>query len=190
MSRWPDIWKTPEYQLMKQRDVDIMLKYFESDPPKTMLEIGCGMAWEAKALNETYGTRLWFVDGDANTNVRKDNSHDTGWANVTERFDYYNTFDDLKNLLHQQQVNYERLVNADNIDLDNLTFDLIYSSLSCGFHYKANCYQNLVGQHSHKSTKVIFDIRKRSLPHQPEIKLIEILDDYQKHLKARISFIE
>lgn len=190
MSRWPDIWHTTEYQQMKQRDVEIMLKYFESNPPKTMLEIGCGMAWEAKALNETYGTRLWFIDGDASTNLHKNNSHDTGWANRTERFDYYNTLEDLKNLLQQRQVKYERLVDADNIDLGNLTFDLIYSSLSCGFHYKANCYQNIVQQHSHNSTNVIFDIRKRSLPHQPEIELIEILDDYQKHLKARISFIE
>lgn len=190
MSRWPQIWKTTEYQQLKQRDVDIMLNYYRSNPPKNMLEIGCGMAWEAKALNEAYGTRLWFIDGDADSNRKKNNSTDTGWAGNIEKFSYYNTLKDLKKLLQQRNVNYEQLIDANNINLGEQKFDLIYSSLSCGFHYKAACYRKLIEKHSHSDTKVILDIRKRSLSHQPEIELVEIIDDYDKHLKVRIRFVD
>lgn len=189
MSRWPEIWMTPEYQSLKQRDVDIMLAYYEYDPPSTMLEIGCGMAWEAKALNEAYDTKLWFIDGDARDNLQKEKNNDTGWARTTERFDYYNNLADLEILLQNNQVKYECLIDASNIDLPEQTFDLIYSSLSCGFHYKASCYRDLIEKHSHSNTKVIVDLRKRSLNDQPEIELIDILDDYKKHIKAQIRFI-
>jgi hypothetical protein len=37
----------------------------------TLLDIGCGFAWESRWFNQKYGTELWLLDGDSSTNSQK-----------------------------------------------------------------------------------------------------------------------
>jgi acyl-CoA synthetase (AMP-forming)/AMP-acid ligase II len=59
----------------------------------------------------------------------------------------------------------EMLVSAfdcNNIDIpENIKFDLITSYLSCGYHYPISTYKELILKHSHKDTKLVFDLRNR-----------------------------
>lgn len=186
MKNWLDLWTGNEYRELKQRDIDCVLEYFRKDPPLTMLDIGCGLAWESRALNLAYGTKLWLMDKDyiqSGPDVKSG-----GWRGHFSKFSAYNDLSDLRERLDQLGTKDYQLINADNIDLpEGLKFDLIYSSLSCGFHYSADCYRDLIQRHSHADTKVIFDIRKRARRYQP-IEIVEIIDDYSKHIKCLVRF--
>ena len=188
MENWLDFWTDEEYREQKQRDIDCVLQYFHDDPPQTMLDIGCGLAWESRALNQEHGTQLWLMDRDRSRSGQDVESG--GWRVGTERFAAYNDLAELRDKLDQLGTENYELVDADNIQLpEDLKFDLIYSSLSCGYHYSADCYKDLIQRHSHSDTRVIFDIRKRARNYQP-IEILEVIDDQPKHMKCLIRFLE
>lgn len=152
-------------------------------PIKTMLDIGCGLARESEHYYKTYGTKIYLLDGDFNETTER--PRDTNYGNVNN-FKFYSKIDDLKKSYDERNMEYV-FVDASNIQLDtSVKFDLIYSAVSCGFHYPASTYKNLIQEHIHDNTKIIFDIRKKS--DQSDIIIKNILDETKKYITAEIVF--
>jgi SAM-dependent methyltransferase len=188
MENWLDFWVEDDYRRQKDRDIQCMLEYVKLTPPETMLDIGCGLAWESRAVNQAHGTQLWLMDRDQSRSGTDVES--SGWRADTSRFAAYNNLTELRKKLDQLGTQDYQLIDADNINLpSDLKFDLIYSSLSCGYHYSVECYRDLISRHSHSNTKVIMDIRKRARTYQP-IEILEVIDDRPKHMKCLIRFVE
>ena len=51
------------------------------------------------------------------------------------------------------------MLDCDNLKLPNIKFDLITSWLSCGFHYPVSTYAEMIKKHSHRDTRIVFDLR-------------------------------
>lgn len=150
---------------------------------KNMLDIGCGIAREAKLFQETYGTNLYLLDGDFDKSLHKNRSVNYG---SVEDFKFYSKISDLKKFWNSQGMKYN-FIDANNIQInESLKFDLIYSAVSCGFHYPASTYKDLILKHSCASTKIIFDIRKSKK--QDDIKIIKIILETKKFITAQIEF--
>lgn len=199
MSRWLQIWDTPEYQELKEQDINFVLEYFADHPPKKILDIGCGLAWESRAMQQNFGSELWLMDGDSSSiwpGLEEDitdmqyRKKQIGWRGDAQNISFYNSLDTLDRLLQEQGTENYHLIDANNIEIDDdVKFDLIYSAISCGFHYNANTYMNLIRKHSHQDTEVIFDIRIRKLD-QDNMHIKKVLYKGEKHYKCLIEFYD
>jgi hypothetical protein len=63
-------WSTPEYQAAKKLNFDLLDAELKK-PPISILDIGCGLAWESRMFNDKYGTELWLLDGDTSLNTKQ-----------------------------------------------------------------------------------------------------------------------
>lgn len=45
-----DVWNTELYQQLKKENFEIVNSYLDV-PPKKILDIGCGLAWESRLFN-------------------------------------------------------------------------------------------------------------------------------------------
>jgi hypothetical protein len=173
MSNWLNIWKHDHKGDPSMGRAHAALKN-DTFPPR-----------EAQLFQEKHNTSLYLLEGDFEDT--KENRRDVNYGTV-ESFKFYNKVSDLKEWWDSQKLDYT-FVDANNIRLDDsLKFDLIYSSVSCGFHYPASTYKDLISKHSHKNTKIIFDIRKKSEQH--DIKIIKVIAETKKYVTAEIQFIQ
>ena len=82
-------WSDPEYKKYKEENF-LALDSYLGFAPNSILDIGCGLAWESRMFNEKYGTELWLLDGDISNNITT-NSADVGWHENSKNFLYYNS---------------------------------------------------------------------------------------------------
>lgn len=152
-------WNKPAYQDRKKNNflaLDLYLKH----SPTTILDIGCGLAWESRMFNEKYKTKLWLIDGDVTNNNLKDNTAtDANYNNSANKFLYYNSLSRLETELKKLVATEFTLLDCNNLKLPDIKFDLITSWLSCGFHYPVSTYAAIIKKHSHKDTRIVFDLR-------------------------------
>jgi len=182
---WMENWVSEDYKRLKQADVNFLLDYYKRKPPGSLLDIGCGLAYETRALQKEYNTKLWLLDGDADSNPQ---GRPTGWRGDAENMSFYNKLEELDKALKETGLTDYTLVDCNNISIHKkVKFDLIYSGISCGFHYEANTYKDLIKKHSHRKTKIIFDLRRKNL-YQKDIEIVEILVRGRKHNKCLIKF--
>ena len=180
-------WLKTEHVEQKEEYFKILDIYCQPTPT-SILDIGCGLAFESRAFNRKYGTELYLLDGDFNsnkeTNLRR---KDFG---PKKNMMYYSGIESLKNFFDSQNVSNYHIVNADHIQIpEDKKFDLICSWLSCGFHYPVDDYRALMIKHSHKNTKIIVDIRKYTLNTALKtIDIIKVLAEKSSSLKAEIKF--
>ena len=185
--KWLDKWFTPEYQELKEQDVKFVLEYFKDNPPRKILDIGCGLAWESRALQQNYGSELWLMDGDKK---EQSGTKEVGWRGNSKNMGFYNTLDQIDQQLKELGTENYHLVDANNIVIpDDIEFDLVYSAISCGFHYEADTYMDLIKKHSHNETKIIFDLRSKKM-HQDNVIIKEVLVTGKKHKKCLIEFVD
>ncbi len=163
-------------------------------PPKTILDIGCGIAFESRLFHKKYDTELWLLDGDVKNNQTQQEKS-VGWNEDVKTFRFYSNLEDLKKVFDNDSINNYKLIDANNIDIPaEQKFDLICSYSSCGVHYPLNTYKELILKHSHKDTICIFDLRNRTLQNlKKEINIIKILQnpkpaDPMNHIKAHFKF--
>ena len=196
MSRWlSGEWSTPEYQAAKKLNFDL-LDVELKNPPISILDIGCGLAWESRMFNNKYGTELWLLDGDTslNTNTSELVSEDGYHVNPNE-FLFYHPMSWLKEQLDANETKNYNLIDVNNISIPkDKKFDLITSWLSCGFHYPVSTYKDLILQHSHKDTRIFLDIRlhlktKEIFHNDNSIEILKILNRHRKYIAAEIRFI-
>jgi len=142
--KWFDVWSEDQYAVNKRNSFDVINKYLQSvgKQPKRILDIGCGRAFESQMLQEAYGCELYLLDGDYD-NRNKNSARDDSWG-TTDTMSFYNPISKLKEDWNSRDMKYT-FVDANNINIDhNIKFDLVYSFLSCGFHYPLNTYSELI----------------------------------------------
>lgn len=180
-----DVWLTESYQDAKKYNFKILDDYL-IDKPKTILDIGCGLAWESRMFNEKYGCELWLLDGDAaegNKNKSKE-STDVKYHQSADNFLLYHSFEKLRSELDKLGTKNYRLIDCNNIEIrEDIKFDLITSWVSCGFHYPISTYKNLIKKHSHDGTVVAMDVRhqKGKLYLEEGIEVIETIQTNVKY---------
>ncbi len=188
-----DVWYTDEYQNHKRDNFKILDDYLDT-APKTILDIGCGLAWESRLFNEKYKSELWLLDGDVSANPET-NASTTGYHSSAEEFLFYNKLSKLDDELKKLNTKNYHLVDCNNILIpDDFKFDLITSWVSCGFHYPVNTYRDLILKHSHSDTKIIMDLRvaykKTKMPEKEEgVEIIKIINTRPKYVTAELKLV-
>jgi SAM-dependent methyltransferase len=196
MSRWlSGEWSTPEYQAAKKLNFDLLDAELVN-PPTSILDIGCGLAWESRMFNDKYGTELWLLDGDTSSNADKPQSaSEVNYHVDSAEFLFYHPISWLKEQLDAKETKNYNLIDVNNISIPNdKKFDVITSWLSCGFHYPATTYKDLILQHSHENTRIFLDIRihlknKEIFYNDNGIEVLKILSKHRKHISAEIRFV-
>ena len=196
MSTWlSGEWSTSEYQAAKKLNFDLLDAELEN-PPTSILDIGCGLAWESRMFNDKYGTELWLLDGDTASNANKPNAaSEINYHVDSAEFLFYHQISWLKEQLDNAKTKNYNLIDVNNISIPtDKKFDVITSWLSCGFHYPASTYKDLILQHSHKNTRIFLDIRihlktKEVFHNDSSIEILKILSKHRKHISAEIRFV-
>jgi SAM-dependent methyltransferase len=186
---WLDeIWKSKEYLESKKTSFSLLDSFLLS-PPNNILDIGCGMAFESEMFQKKYNSNLYLLDGDFedSTNATRDRKYGSA-----DSMAFYSKISDLKKSFDNRNLNYT-FIDANNIVIPkNLKFDLVYSNVSCGFHYPLDTYLNLLKTHTLENSVMIFDINSRYLNEQIEenFQIIEIkfFPGQKKLAKCRITF--
>jgi len=182
MITWQEFWARDDYIHGKTVNFNIVNSYIKFKP-KCILDIGCGFATESKLFQETYGSELYLLDGEFS---ESNGTRQVRYGSV-ENMSFYNKITDLKRYYDSQNMQYN-FVDANNIQIDeNVTFDLVYSFLSCGFHYPANTYMDLINKHTNENSFIIMDIR--NLESQQNIEILDEIVAQQKSRKYRIRFV-
>jgi SAM-dependent methyltransferase len=182
---WIKFWNSEEYQLSKQQNFDLIEEKIEGNRSK-ILDIGCGLAFESELFQKKHGSELYLMDSNKANN--KSDSRETKYDSINN-FAFYNDLEKLEKSYQERDIRYI-WVDANDPKIDNsVKFDLIYSFLSCGFHYPATAYKDLILAHSHEKTNVILDIRREYLPEH--FKFLDVLCELEvntKYTKASIKF--
>ena len=183
MNYWHSKWIKDNYVESKKEKYKT-IKNFLKKSPNNILDIGCGFAWESYFFQKNHDIKLWLLDGDFETT--SDNGRTIKYGPV-ESMAFYSKIEDLKKSWDQREMTYNFL-DANNLNLSpDIKFDLIYSGLSCGFHYPANTYKDFILKHCHNDTKIIFDLR-HGQNHQ-NVNVINTIGRYKKHDTVQIEFI-
>jgi SAM-dependent methyltransferase len=194
-SNWFKEWDTLKYQQAKKENFTALVNYIKT-PIKNVLDIGCGLAWESRMLNERFGTELFLLDGDSSNNLK--GSNQIGYNNSADFMSFYHSLEDLDLKLQQLGTKNYHLINCNNINLPaDLKFDLVTSWVSCGFHYPSSTYRDLILKHSHNNTKIIFDLRLKTKLKEPILESgIEIVNLLKypiikgsKYVMAELKFV-
>ena len=196
MSTWlSGEWSTPEYQAAKKLNFDLLDAELVN-PPTSILDIGCGLAWESRMFSDKYGTELWLLDGDTSFNANKPQSaREANYHVDSAEFLFYHPMSWLKEQLDSKETKNYNLIDVNNISIPkDKKFDVITSWLSCGFHYPATTYKDLILQHSHENTRIFLDIRthlknKEIFYNDNGIEVLKILSKHRKHISAEIRFV-
>ena len=157
-----DKWSSDGYIQRKIKNFEYIDQHFNT-PFKNILDIGCGKAYESREFNKKYKSNLWLIEGNSNNNTEMTTSSKGKYHSSADEFLYYFPIDLVKKELDKLDTqNYTLLDCSAKIELpEDLKFDLITSYLSCGYHYPLSTYKDLILKHSHKDTKLVFDIRNR-----------------------------
>ena len=183
-NKWIDKWSTAQHIQSKKALFNTIDKCLDFKPTR-ILDIGCGLARESEFFQKKYNCELFLLDGDfeSTNNIA---SRDIKWGTV-DNFRFYSKIEQLQESYKDRGMTFT-FVDANNINIsEDIRFDIILSNVSCGFHYPANTYKNLVQKHSTENTKVIFDLRN-SVDHT-DVHVLELVGRYKKHIKASIKFV-
>lgn len=186
-AKWADnVWLREDYIKVKHQSFEL-IESFLVNPPKTILDIGCGLAYESELFQKKYQSKLYLLDGDFDES--KETYRDRKFGDVGS-FQFYTRISSLENSFIQRGLDYT-FVNANKIELsENIVFDLVYSNVSCGYHYPLSTYIDLIKKHTNDESLLIFDLHARFLKNQTEkyFEIIEMksIDDSRKILKCSL----
>ena len=159
---WINKWQSKEHFDKKQSMFNIVDQYIKKTPG-SILDIGCGLAFESEMFQKKYNCSLHLLDGDFENTQERNRKVNYG---DTETMAFYSKVEDLKKSWDSRGLNYN-FVDANDLVLDtNVKFDLVYSFESCGFHYPISTYNKFLKKHTTKETIFIFDIRRKSKTEQ------------------------
>lgn len=188
-------WFTPNYQAHKFENFQVLDAYLKQ-APGTILDIGCGLAWESRYFNQKYGTQLCLLDGDYDNNDHSPmrTQMQARYCADVKDFAFYYKLDFLKQELDKLDTQNYVLIDCNNVDISpEVKFDLITSWVSCGFHYPVSTYRDLILKHSHPDTVVVMDLRIPAKSDQPiidlGIEIVSVLNRRTKYATCHIRFI-
>jgi hypothetical protein len=158
---YQDVWRKPQY-IAKKVEAFEMLEAYLPHPPKSILDIGCGFAKVSELFQKKYSTELYLMEGDMSGSEGKR----IGKFGAIDNFQWYLPIERIKEEWDANGMTYTH-VDGNNINIaDDVKFDVIYSWLSCGFHYPARTYRDLILKHSTPDTVIIMDFRAGTMNQQ------------------------
>lgn len=179
-------WDTDLYRSIK-REIFLEVSNYLPQPPQRILDIGAGYAHVSELMQQTYGSELWFIEGQNSLNP--ESAVRSASYGTRESMQYYTDFDQLEQYWQSRGIRYT-LLDADRLDLDpSVKFDLIYSWISCGYHYPARTYRDFILAHSTDATVIIMDVRRKSLSgdQKGDFEIIHTFTDNPGAKKQRIQ---
>jgi SAM-dependent methyltransferase len=183
---WLDRWEKEAHLEKKNLMFNIVDSYLKV-PPKNILDIGCGLAFESEMFQKKYNSNLYLLDGDFESTQSRKRKVRYG---SSETMAFYSKIEDLQQSWQSRGIKYNFL-DANNIILDkSVKFDLIYSFESCGFHYPISTYKDFLKDHIDSNTTFIFDIRKKSLKDQEkDFTIVESLYSNKKYETLSVKLV-
>jgi trans-aconitate methyltransferase len=162
-NRWINSeWQSNEYTKNKGISFDL-IDSFLTEAPRNILDIGCGMAFESEMFQSKYNSNLYLLDGDFESSINATRDRKFGTA---DSMAFYTKIDSLKSSFDKRNLKYN-FVDANNIQLPpDLKFDLVYSNVSCGYHYPLSTYLELLKMHTTEDSILIFDINSSRIKEQ------------------------
>ena len=159
---WLERWGKNTHLEKKKKMFSVVDAYLKS-PPKNILDIGCGLAFESEMFQQKYDCELYLLDGDFDSTQDRNRKVNYGGSDTMA---FYSKIPDLKKSWDQRGMRYE-FVDASTLDVKQDTvFDLVYSFESCGFHYPVSTYIDFLKKHTDETTVFIFDIRNKTIENQ------------------------
>lgn len=148
-------WNKSHYVKAKTRLFEVIDAYV-GRAPQRILDIGCGFAQTSQMFQEKYATELWLLEGDKSSTA--DATRFGKWGQVNT-FGWYLPIDTLKETWDARGMKYTHVDGSRPKIQNDIKFDLVYSWLSCGFHYPVDTYRDFVKQHTTDDSMIIMDIR-------------------------------
>ena len=183
-------WNRDVYAAGKNSVFEVIDQHL-SAPPKRILDIGCGFAQVSELFQKKYGTELYLLDGDSDSNsatATRKNKYGS-----VDNFQFYLPEATLKSHWNDRDMSYT-FVDARNPLIDpTVKFDLVYSLLSCGFHYPVLTYRDFIRKHTDQDSIIIMDFRRKIIAREQEsagfniVHRLEGSDDSKKN-KLQIKF--
>ena len=190
MTDWFNLWNNNErFWNDRKKKTEIIINYFEQNQfkPKTILDIGCGLAVEVGILQNVFDTHLYLLDGIVKNSSYSNEERRIGF-DTTDSMNFYLTEEELIKSWNERNLKYT-FINAENFTPTDIgKVDFIYSGKSCGFHYPLNTYEKLINFCSTRKTKIIVDLRKGANQETKNFKIEKILLEEKKSVTAVIKF--
>jgi len=183
MKRYYKKWNTQNHIDSKIKLVEEIIKPHIKENPKNILDIGCGRAIESEYLQKEYGSHLYLMEGSPISG----RDRFSAWGKA-DTFNFYHDVELLKEDYNRRNLQYTFLDIGESVDIPEITFDFIFSFLSCGFHYPVEEYISLIKEHSDENTLIMFDIRKDKFNEQMKyFKDYDIIQTERKYHKVIVK---
>ena len=178
-------WLDDKYIAQKRRCFDWVDSWI-TESPRRILDIGCGYAKISQWFQEKHGSDLWLLDGD----IASSPGTRIGKYGSVDNFQFYLTADRLRQQWDQEGMRYN-FVDAANIHIDPaVKFDMVYSWVSCGFHYPVSVYKSLIQQHTDANSIIVMEFRAGTIDQQlPDFDIVHTFysDDKKQCHQIRFS---
>ena len=181
---YQDVWRKPQYIATKVRAFELLEGYLPQSPQR-ILDIGCGFAKVSELFQKKYNTELYLMESDMTNSA----GQRIGKFGEVDSFQWYLPIERIKQEWDANGMTYTH-VDGNNISIDpSVKFDLVYSWLSCGFHYPAQTYRDLILQHTTPDSVIIMDFRASTIHQQiKDFETVKILRGDNKMQTRHIRF--
>jgi hypothetical protein len=187
---YQDVWQKPQYIAIKEQLFEKVDAYV-GRPTKCILDIGCGFAKTSELFQKKYNSDLYLLESD----IVKSPGKRIGKWGTADSFQWYLPINRLEQAWQEQGMRYN-LVDGSNPKVpQDVKFDLVYSWLSCGFHYPVSTYKTLIQAHTNKDSIIIVDFRNNlsasqiAQSDQTHYRVIEVLEETNKKRTCHIEFV-
>lgn len=152
-------WLTPGYRedrsVVYRRIRDYVLS--RGSAPARILDIGSGLGLSTIPWQRDYSSELWFMESDRSANQQDQNRQ--GKFGTAGSMQFYCDLASLEQFWQEESIAYT-LVDARTPAIpESVQFDLIVSTLSCGWHYPVAAYSELIRRHLAPCGHCIMDFR-------------------------------
>lgn len=187
---YQNVWQKSKYIAIKQRLFEKVDAYI-GRPTKCILDIGCGFAKTSELFQKKYGCDLYLLESD----IGKSSGTRIGKWGSADNFQWYLPISRLEQAWQEQGMSYNLVDGSDPKIPSDVKFDLVYSWLSCGFHYPVSTYKTLIQNHTHKDSIIIVDFRNNltasqiAQSDQNQYRIIKVLEENNKKRTCHIEFV-
>ncbi len=187
---YQNVWQKSKYIAIKQRLFEKVDAYV-GRPTKCILDIGCGFAKTSELFQKKYGCDLYLLESD----IGKSSGTRIGKWGSADNFQWYLPISRLEQAWQEQGMSYNLVDGSDPKIPSDVKFDLVYSWLSCGFHYPVSTYKTLIQKHTHKDSIIIVDFRNNltasqiAQSDQKQYRIIKVLEETNKKRTCHIEFV-
>lgn len=158
--------------------------------PKRILDIGCGFAKTSELFQKKYGCELYLLESDI---ANSPGSRIGKWG-TADTFQWYLPIQRLKQAWDEQGMTYTHVDGANLQVPEDIKFDLVYSWLSCGFHYPVSTYSDFIRRHTTPDSIIIMDFRgnltsqQRADENSSEYEVVKVIEASDKKRTLHIKF--